>query len=243
MNNKNQIDRVRELIKHSDNIVFFGGAGMSTESGIPDFRSPTGLFSQKYKYPAETILSRSFFKRNPQEFYEFYRERILEYIIEAQPNKGHVKLAEWERQGKLQAVITQNIDSLHQKAGSENVLELHGCVMQNFCSQCGKAFDIQYILMTPGIACCDQCNGVIHPGIVLYEESLDEQILSKSIEYIAAADILIVAGTSMVVYPAAGLINFYRGNKLILIDKNPELINERANYIIHGLAGEILDLL
>lgn len=234
---------VKEIVSQSDNIVFFGGAGMSTESGIPDFRSETGIYRQKYKYTPESILSHSFFLSHTDVFYEFYRENSLQYIAKAKPNGGHIRLAELEKEGKVRAIITQNIDGLHQKAGSVNVLELHGSNNKNHCTKCHKIFNLEYLMSTEGIAHCDNCGGVIHPGIVLFEESLDSDVMQKSINYIANADVLIVAGTSMVVYPAAGLIDYYKGNKLILINKDEKITNYRANFVLHGMAGEILQQL
>lgn len=199
--------QLKKLVDESDNIVFFGGAGVSTESGIKDFRSVDGLYRQKFKYPPETILSHSFYESHTEEFYEFYRTKML--APDAQPNAAHKKLAQWEREGKLKAVITQNIDGLHQKAGSREVLELHGSVLRNHCLRCGKFYGVEAVAESTGIPRCT-CGGVIKPDVVLYEESLDEQVMEKALDYIAGADVLIIGGTSLVVYPAAGLVRYYR---------------------------------
>ncbi|MCD7822607.1 MAG: NAD-dependent protein deacylase [Oscillospiraceae bacterium] len=236
-------DKVKEIIAATDNIVFFGGAGMSTESGVPDFRSVDGLYNQKYAYPPETILSHSFFENHPDVFYEFYRDKTIGPMVDAKPNKGHLKLAEWEREGKLKAVITQNIDGLHQKAGSHEVLELHGSADRNYCPKCGKIFTMKDIMLKTGIFRCPDCNKIVRSGAVLYEEPLDNDVVTKALYYIQNADVLIVAGTSLAVYPAAGFINYYRGSKLVFIEKNPEVTNPRADYTLHGKAGEILDAL
>ena len=214
-----RIEKLREIINESGNIVFFGGAGVSTESGIPDFRSVDGLYNQKYDYPPETILSHTFYRHYPEEFFRFYKDKML--CLTAKPNAAHLKLAKWEQEGKLKAVITQNIDGLHQAAGSKRVLELHGSVLRNYCEKCGKFFDAEYMLHSKGAPKCDDCGGAIKPDVVLYEEGLDNQTLSDAVSYISKADVLIIGGTSLVVYPAAGLIDYYRGNKLILINKTP----------------------
>lgn len=231
-----QVAKLKEWVGQSDNIVFFGGAGVSTESGIPDFRSVDGLYNQKYKYPPETIISRSFFDANPEEFYRFYKDKML--ALDAQPNAAHRKLAEWERMGKLRAVVTQNIDGLHQDAGSKEVLELHGSVRRNFCQRCRRPFDARYMKDAPDVPKCP-CGGVIKPDVVLYEECLDEGTIQKSVDYIAKADMLIVGGTSLVVYPAAGLINYYRGHKLVLVNKTATPADSRADLVVHGSIGEI----
>ena len=236
-------EEVKRLVGESGNIVFFGGAGMSTESGVPDFRSEDGLYRQKYAYPPERILSHSFFEEHPDIFYDFYREETIGPMVDAKPNKGHLKLAEWEREGKLKAVITQNIDGLHQKAGSKEVLELHGSADKNYCPKCGKSYDMRAILNEEGIVRCPDCGKIIRSGAVLYEEPLDDEVVTKALWYIRNADILIVAGTSLAVYPAAGFINYYRGNKLVFIEKNPTVTNPRADYTLHGMAGEILSKL
>ena len=231
------IDTFLQMVKESDNIVFFGGAGVSTESGIPDFRSVDGLYNQKYDYPPETILSHSFYLRHTEEFYRFYRDKML--CLSAKPNTTHYKLAEMEKTGKLKAVVTQNIDGLHQAAGSKNVLELHGSVHRNYCRKCGKGFDAEYILNSKNIPLCDECGGQIKPDVVLYEEGLDQQTLDDAVYYISHADMLIIGGTSLAVYPAAGLIDYYRGNKLVLINKSTTPMDERADLLIQAGLGEI----
>lgn len=230
-------EKLQELISGSDNIVFFGGAGVSTESGIPDFRSVDGLYHQKYAYPPEEILSHTFFVNHTEEFYRFYKDKML--CPDARPNQAHKKLAELEEKGKLRAVITQNIDGLHQMAGSRKVLELHGSVHRNYCQHCGKAYDASYMLHAEGIPRCS-CGGVIKPDVVLYEEGLDNDILSESVERISEADMLIIGGTSLVVYPAAGLVNYYRGHKLVVINKSPTPMDRNADLLVQGSIGEIL---
>lgn len=232
-----EILRLKEIVETSDNIVFFGGAGVSTESGIPDFRSQDGLYSLKYKYPPEQIVSHSFYKKRPTEFFEFYKDKML--APDAKPNKAHLKLAELEKKGKLKAVITQNIDGLHQMAGSEKVLELHGSVLRNYCESCGKFFDLQYIIDSEETPLCDKCGGSVKPDVVLYEESLDMNIMSEAISFISRADVLIIGGTSLVVYPAAGLIDYYRGSKLVVINKSPTPRDEQADLLIAGSIGEV----
>ena len=234
------IELLRKWIDESDNIVFFGGAGVSTESGIPDFRSVDGLYHLKYKYPPETILGHSFFVRRPEEFYEFYRDKLI--APWAKPNAAHLKLAQWESEGKLKAVITQNIDGLHQMAGSKEVLELHGSVHRVYCSKCHKKYEESYVNDAVGIPKCS-CGGVIRPDVVLYEEPLDETIMSKAIQYIRNADVLIVGGTSLNVYPAAGLLYYYRGRKLVLINRSSTPANAQANLVIHGKIGEVFSQL
>ena len=236
-----EVEQLKQIIDESNNIVFFGGAGVSTESGIPDFRSVDGLYHQKYDYPPETILSHTFYRRHPEEFFRFYKDKML--CLDAEPNAAHRKLAEWEAQGKLKAVITQNIDGLHQKAGSKEVLELHGSVLRNYCETCGKFFDAQYMLHADGVPVCDECGGRVKPDVVLYEEGLDNDILEKSVRYIREADVLIIGGTSLVVYPAAGLIDYYRGNKLILINKTPTARDQQADLVVQGAIGEIFSSL
>lgn len=235
-----QTEQLRKLIEESDNIVFFGGAGVSTESGIPDFRSVDGLYNQQYEYPPETILSHSFYRRNPEEFYRFYRAKML--CPGAKPNAAHLKLAEWEKAGKLKAVITQNIDGLHQVAGSKVVLELHGSVLRNYCEKCGKFYGEDYILHTQGVPTCE-CGGSIKPDVVLYEEGLNERTLRDAIHYISQADVLIVGGTSLAVYPAAGLLDYYQGNKLVLVNKTPTPRDSIADLIVQGSIGEIFSRL
>ena len=233
---EDKIALLHDMVAQSDNIVFFGGAGVSTESGIPDFRSVDGLYNQKWKYPPETILSRSFFDRNPEEYYRFHREKLV--IDGVKPNRVHLRLAELEREGKLRAVITQNIDGLHQAAGSKNVLELHGSILRAYCSRCRKPYPADAINKGTGVPRCD-CGGVIRPDIVLYEEQLDEDVLRKSIDYIRNADVLIVGGTSLNVYPAAGLINYYRGNKLVLVNLSATPYDDEAGLVIHEKLGEV----
>ena len=231
-------ETLQKWISESNNIVFFGGAGVSTESGIPDFRSVDGLYNQKYDYPPETILSHSFYRSKPEEFYRFYRDKML--CPSAKPNKAHLKLAELEKAGKLKAVVTQNIDGLHQLAGSREVLELHGSVLRNYCESCGKQFDVDYIINGEGVPKCDKCGGPIKPDVVLYEEGLDNMVISKSVSYISNADVLIIGGTSLVVYPAAGLIDYYRGHKLVLINKSNTSMDSRADLVINDSIGAVL---
>lgn len=235
-----EIERLSQIIKESNNIVFFGGAGVSTESGIPDFRSVDGLYNQKYDYPPETILSHTFYRRHTAEFYRFYRDKML--CLDAKPNAAHLKLAEWERKGKLKAVVTQNIDGLHQAAGSKVVLELHGSVLRNYCEDCGKTYDAEYILNSEGVPRCS-CGGGIKPDVVLYEEGLNQNTLQEAVRYISNADVLIIGGTSLAVYPAAGLIDYYSGNKLILINKTPTPRDSAADLVVQGSIGEIFSQL
>lgn len=235
-----QITKLKECVDASDNIVFFGGAGVSTESGIPDFRSVDGLYNQQYKYPPETILSHTFFMAEPEEFFRFYRAKML--ALDAEPNAAHLKLAEWERMGKCRAVVTQNIDGLHQKAGSKEVLELHGSVLRNYCMRCHKPYDVRDIAAGTGVPKCE-CGGIIKPDVVLYEESLDSYTINKSVEYIRNADILIIGGTSLAVYPAAGLIDYYRGNKLVLVNKSETPADRRADLVIHAPIGQVFSQL
>lgn len=230
------IEELRTIINETDNLVFFGGAGVSTESGIPDFRSVDGLYNQKYDYPPETILSHTFYRRKPEEFYRFYRDKML--CLTAKPNAAHLKLAQWEQEGKLKAVITQNIDGLHQAAGSKKVLELHGSVLRNYCEKCGKFYTAEFILHSDGVPHCE-CGGNIKPDVVLYEEGLDNNVLQESVRCIREADVLIVGGTSLAVYPAAGLIDYYRGNKLILINKTPTPKDSMADLVVEGSIGAI----
>lgn len=232
------ITDLQNIISSSHNIVFFGGAGVSTESGIPDFRSVDGLYNEKYKYPPETIISHSFFMRHPKEFYDFYIHKMI--FLEAKPNMAHIKLAELEKQGNIKAVITQNIDNLHQMAGSKNVLELHGSVHRNYCMKCGKFYDVNFISKNKGVPKCS-CGGTVKPDVVLYEESLNEQILEKSVDYIRNADVLIIGGTSLVVYPAAGLINYFKGSKLILINKSSTPMDRKADLVINESIGKVFE--
>ena len=230
------METLRQWIETSGSIVFFGGAGVSTESGIPDFRSVDGLYHQKYDYPPETILSHSFYKSNPKEFWRFYRDKML--CLDAQPNPAHLRLAQWEAEGKLRAVVTQNIDGLHQKAGSKTVWELHGSVRRNYCERCGKFYTAEQILCSEGIPRCT-CGGPIKPDVVLYEEGLSQRVIEESVRAIAEADVLIIGGTSLVVYPAAGLVRYYSGDKLVVINKTP-LENAGADLTVIGTIGEIL---
>lgn len=229
---------LQQIIDESNNIVFFGGAGVSTESGIPDFRSIDGLYHQKYDYPPEEILSRTFFDRHTDYFYNFYRDKML--CLDAQPNAAHLKLAELERAGKLSAVVTQNIDGLHQKAGSKNVFELHGSTLRNYCMHCGKFFSAEYVAGTSGVPHCDVCGGLVKPDVVLYEESLDTDTINGAVAAISSADCLIVAGTSLVVYPAAGFIRYFRGKYFVLINKTPTSADSQADLVIHDSVGKIL---
>ena len=233
-----QIEALRQMVAGSDNIVFFGGAGVSTESGIPDFRSVDGLYHQKFAYPPETMLSHTFYVRHKQEFFDFYRAKML--ALDAQPNAAHRKLAQWERQGKLKAVITQNIDGLHQKAGSREVLELHGSVLRNYCERCHKFYGVEAVAESRGVPKCT-CGGDIKPDVVLYEEGLDEDVMTRALRYIENADMLIIGGTSLVVYPAAGLVRYYRGHKLVVINKGGAGANLGAQLTIDGPIGQILD--
>ena len=237
---REELELLKKTVAESDTIVFFGGAGVSTESGIPDFRSKDGLYSQKYKYPPEQIVSHTFYEKMPEEFFRFYRDRML--YPDAKPNKAHLKLAQWEKEGKLKAIITQNIDGLHQAAGSQKVLELHGSVLRNYCEKCGKFYDMESVLHGEGIPRCS-CGGRIKPDVVLYEEGLDQGILEEAVRYISEADVLIIGGTSLAVYPAAGLIDYYRGNKLIVINRSATPRDSQADLLIQGSIGEILDQL
>ncbi|MCI1944881.1 NAD-dependent protein deacylase [Clostridium luticellarii] len=234
-------ENLKSAIDNSNNIVFLGGAGVSTESQIPDFRSEAGLYKTKnnFSYPPEVMLSHSFFMSHTEDFFEFYRGKMI--YKDAKPNDAHYALAELEKRGKLKAIVTQNIDGLHQMAGSENVLELHGSIHRNHCTKCNKFFNLDYIINSPDIIPkCDKCNGLIKPDVVLYEESLDMDVLNKSVEYISQADILIVGGTSLVVYPAAGLINYFKGKNLVLINKSSTSYDNRADIVIHDKIGSVL---
>lgn len=234
MNEK--IALLKKWIDESDNVVFFGGAGVSTESGIPDFRSVDGLYNQKWKYPPETILGHTFFMRYPEEYYRFHREKLV--IEGVKPNTAHLKLAELERAGKLKAVITQNIDGLHQAAGSKKVLELHGSILRSYCSSCGRPYPEDKMNHGEGVPHCT-CGGVIRPDIVLYEEPLDQDIMTEAVECIANADVLIIGGTSLNVYPAAGLINYYRGNKLALVNLSSTPYDDQADLVINEKIGKV----
>ena len=229
---------LKDMVNECSNIVFFGGAGVSTASGIPDFRSVDGLYRQKYEYPPETVLSHSFFLRNTEYFYRFYRDKML--YLDAQPNAAHLKLAQLERAGKLSAVITQNIDGLHQAAGSKNVYELHGSVHRNYCMKCHSFYDLNFILASKGIPTCPECGGKVKPDVVLYEESLDNTVISNAVSAIAQADTLIIGGTSLVVYPAAGLIDYFNGRNLVLINKSTTSADSRADLVIYDDIGSIL---
>lgn len=237
MADADKILQLKEMIAHSSNIVFFGGAGVSTESGIPDFRSVDGLYHQKYAYPPETILSHTFYRRKTKEFYDFYREKML--CLDAKPNAAHRALAKLEEQGKLKAIVTQNIDGLHQAAGNQKVYELHGSVLRNYCEDCGRFFEVQHIVESKDVPMCD-CGGTVKPDVVLYEEGLNQATLQGAIEAISHADMLIIGGTSLAVYPAAGLIDYYRGNKLVLINKTPTPRDSVADLVVSGSIGEIL---
>lgn len=235
-----QIDTFKKWIDESNHIVFFGGAGVSTESGIPDFRSVDGLYSQKFDYPPETIISHSFYERDPEYFFRFYREKMLPLGFE--PNITHKVLARWEQAGKLSAVVTQNIDGLHQKAGSKRVCELHGSVLRNYCTVCGKFHSAEFVRDYEGVPRCD-CGGIVKPDVVLYEEPLDGDTIEKSVSEIYNADLLIVAGTSLTVYPAAGLIQYYRGNRLVLINRDPTPYDHNADLVFHERLGDIFSQL
>ncbi len=224
------------MIEESDNIVFFGGAGVSTESNIPDFRSTDGLYSQQYDYPPETILSHTFFMNHPEEFFKFHKNKMI--CLGAKPNAAHLKLAEWEKEGKLKAVITQNIDGLHNAAGSKNVLELHGSVYKNYCMSCNKKYSVEFIVNSEGVPRCS-CGGIVRPDVVLYEEGLDQDVIRRAIKHLMEADVLIVGGTSLVVYPAAGLIDYYPRNKLVLINKTETPMDGKADLVVTGSIGEI----
>lgn len=231
------ISELKDIVQKYDNIVFFGGAGVSTESGIPDFRSVDGLYNQQYDYPPETILSHTFYRRNPAEFYRFYRNKML--FTDAKPNAAHLKLAELEQQGKVRAVITQNIDGLHQAAGSKVVLELHGSVLRNYCESCGQFHGMEYILRSEGVPKCEKCGGPVKPDVVLYEEGLDQNTISEAIHYIQDADVLIIGGTSLAVYPAAGLIDYFKGDRLVVINKASTPRDSYADLLIQAPIGEI----
>ena len=234
------LEKLKTWVQESKRIVFFGGAGVSTESGIPDFRSVDGLYNQKFDYPPETIISHSFFLKNPEYFFRFYREKMLP--LGFSPNITHKKLAQWEEAGKLTAVITQNIDGLHQKAGSRRVLELHGSVLRNYCMKCHKSYSAEYVKNSQGICRCD-CGGIVKPDVVLYEESLDSQVLEKSIYAIAQCDLLIVGGTSLTVYPAAGLLRYYPGHRLVLINRDETPYDNQADLVLHESLGTVFEQL
>lgn len=239
-NLQSQIERLQRLVDGSSRIVFFGGAGVSTESGIPDFRSQDGLYHQRWQYPPEQIVSHTFFVQRTEEFYEFYKEKML--YLDAKPNAAHLALARLEEIGKLRSVVTQNIDGLHQAAGSRRVWELHGSVLRNRCMECGREFDVRYIKEAQGVPRCS-CGGVIKPEVVLYEEGLDNRVIQGAVEDIAGADLLIIGGTSLGVYPAAGLIDYYRGKELVLINRSPTPRDRQATLLITGSIGEIFGVL
>lgn len=236
----NAMETLKQWIGESSRIVFFGGAGVSTESGIPDFRSVDGLYSQKFDYPPETIISHSFYQRNPEYFFRFYREKMLPLGFE--PNITHKTLARWEQEGKLTAVVTQNIDGLHQKAGSKRVYELHGSVLRNYCTRCRKFYSAEFVKEAQGIPRCT-CGGIVKPDVVLYEEDLDQDVLEKSIMAIRSADLLIVAGTSLTVYPAAGLVNYYPGNRLVLINRDATPYDHHVDLVLHESLGSVFSQL
>ncbi|WP_455089559.1 NAD-dependent protein deacylase [Peptoanaerobacter stomatis] len=233
-------EELKKVIDNSDNIVFFGGAGVSTESDIPDFRSSNGIFNaqKNITYSPETVVSHSFFMRNPEFFYQFYKDKMI--YENAKPNNAHKALAKLEQIGKLKAIITQNIDGLHQMAGSKNVLELHGTIHKNYCMKCNKNFDLDYIIKSENIPHCDVCGGIVRPDVVLYEESLDSDVLSESLHYISNADVLIIGGTSLIVYPAASLVNYFRGSKLVLINKSSTSQDNNADIVINDSIGKVL---
>lgn len=236
-----ETEAFQKIIEANQNIVFFGGAGVSTESGIPDFRSVDGLYNQQYDYPPETILSHSFYRRHPDEFYRFYRNKML--FPHAKPNAAHIALAKLENMGKLHAVITQNIDGLHQAAGSKNVFELHGSVHRNYCENCHAFFDLEYMMQTKNVPICPHCGGMIKPDVVLYEEGLDQNILNGAIAHIHNADVLIIGGTSLSVYPAAGLIDYFKGDQLIVINMSPTSRDTHADLLIKEPIGQVLSSL
>lgn len=232
-----KIEKFREMVKESSSMVFFGGAGVSTESGIPDFRSVDGLYHQQYDFSPETILSHTFFRQNTEEFYRFYKNKML--FLDAQPNAAHKKLAEWEKEGKLKAVITQNIDGLHQAAGSKTVWELHGSVLRNYCEDCKAFYDVHYVKDAEGIPLCEKCGGIVKPDVVLYEEGLDQHTVNEAVKAIQNADMLIIGGTSLAVYPAAGLIDYFSGKYLVLINKAPTPRDNMADLVIQASIGEV----
>ena len=230
-------EQLEKLIEQSNNIVFFGGAGVSTESGIPDFRSVDGLYQQQWSYPPEEIISHSFFERDPEEFYRFYRAKLI--VKDAKPNAAHLRLAKLEARGKLRAVITQNIDGLHQAAGSKNVLELHGSTLRNYCTRCHKFYPVDFIENTTGVPRCE-CGGIVKPDVVLYEEALDQRVMDRAVRALEQADLLIVGGTSLAVYPAAGLLRWYNGTELVVINKTPTPADGRATLLIQEPIGQVL---
>ncbi len=236
MDNMEKIQKLKKIVSESDNVVFFGGAGVSTESGIPDFRSVDGLYNQKYKYPPEQIISHTYYKHYPEEFFRFYKDKMI--YTEAKPNAAHIRLAELEKEGHVRAVITQNIDGLHQMAGSKEVLELHGSIHRNYCERCHKFYNLEYIVKSEGVPHCS-CGGIVKPDVVLYEEGLDNRTMQKAIHYISHADVLIIGGTSLVVYPAAGMIDYFRGDHLVVINKSSTSRDEGADLLIQDSIGKV----
>lgn len=236
-----KVDRLKRIVEESDNIVFFGGAGVSTESGIPDFRSVDGLYNQKYKYPPEVMVSHSFYRTHTKEFFEFYRNKMI--ALEAKPNAAHLKLAELEKQGKVRAVITQNIDGLHYAAGSKEVLELHGSVHRNYCESCGKSYPVQYIVESQDVPKCEACGGIVKPDVVLYEEGLDPDVMQRAVSYIRNAEVLIIGGTSLAVYPAAGFIDYFKGKHLVVINMDKTSRDVNADLVITERIGEVFEQL
>lgn len=234
------LETLRTWVEESSNIVAFTGAGVSTESGVKDFRSKDGLYNQKFDYPPETIISHSFYLQNPEYFFRFYREKMMP--LEVEPNITHYTLAKWEREGRLRAVVTQNIDGLHQKAGSKRVYELHGSILRNYCTRCGKFYPAEFVKNAPGIPRCS-CGGIVKPDVVLYEEGLDQKVVEGALEAICQADLLLVAGTSLTVYPAAGFLRYYAGNRLVLINRDPTPYDDRANLVFHDSLGSVLSKL
>ena len=234
------LETLRTWVEESSNIVAFTGAGVSTESGVKDFRSKDGLYSQKFDYPPETIISHSFYLQNPAYFFKFYREKMM--LLEVEPNITHYTLAKWEQEGRLRAVVTQNIDGLHQKAGSKRVYELHGSILRNYCTRCGKFYPAEFVKNAPGIPRCD-CGGIVKPDVVLYEEGLNQKVVEGALEAICQADLLLVAGTSLTVYPAAGFLRYYAGNRLVLINRDPTPYDDRANLVFHDSLGSVLSKL
>lgn len=232
-----ETETLQQWIDESNYIVFFGGAGVSTESNIPDFRSVDGLYNQKYKYPPETIISHTFYMHYPEEFFRFYKDKML--YPDAKPNAAHLKLAELEKAGKVKAVVTQNIDGLHQLAGSEKVYELHGSVLRNYCEHCGASYDLDYIIKSEGVPMCEKCGHRVKPDVVLYEESLNDRVIREAVHHISKADMLIIGGTSLTVYPAAGFIDYYHGSKMVLINRDATAMDYKANLVIHEKIGEV----
>lgn len=233
---EDKIKELKEIVYASSKVVFFGGAGVSTESGIPDFRSVDGLYNQKYKYPPERIISHSYYRSHPEEFFEFYKDKMI--FTDAKPNAAHIRLAELEREGHVQAVITQNIDGLHQMAGSKEVLELHGSIHRNYCEKCHRFYDLDYVVHADGVPRCE-CGGIVKPDVVLYEEALNQQTIEKALYYISQAEVLIIGGTSLVVYPAAGMIDYFRGKHLVVINKAPTPRDENADILIQDSIGKV----